>query len=157
MKKDVRHALFIFLLLVALILEFGAFTLRAGDGIPCTDANGFYHAVCPVQPEVSNRRVVDGSGLSPLPPDARDAPRVVDGSKLFPPQHTRRVAESKPSQAPASGASAAPGLSVFRKTWRNYTMTDWMSIASIFLLATIVGVVFYLVNRTIQSERRTAA
>jgi len=144
------------LLLTAFMVAAGPLPLSAAD-IPCTH-DGFYYAVCPIQPELANKRVIDGSDL---PPAAPDEPKpVVDGSKLspLPPQHVHGVATSKsafPRQVPAVAAISA--ASIIRKNWRNYTMTDWMSIASIFLLALVVGVVFYLVNRTIQNERRTTA
>jgi hypothetical protein len=145
------------LLLFSLIVAWIAPALRA-DGIPCTQ-NGFYYAVCPTQPELTNRRMIDGSNLPPAPPN--DPNLVVDGSKLpqRPPQHVHgaAAASKRTLSEHAAPAAATPAALVIRKNWRNYTMTDWMSISSIFLLALVVSVVFYLVNRTIQNERRARA
>lgn len=137
-------------LLPALVVAAGGPT-RGADDVPCTQ-NGFYYAVCPEQPHVA-QRLVDGSSLpQPLPSSPTDA-RVVNGSKLSPllPQRVHGVTASK-----ATSQDQAPSVPSPRKNWRNYTVADWMSISSIFLLALPVCIVFYLVNRTIQAERRKA-
>ena len=153
MKRNARHVFLMMILVFALIAEFGALALRAED-IPCTK-DGFYYAVCPIQPERSDLRVVDGSGMAPLPNNRMrpDDPRVVDGSRLSVLPTPRLHAAATANKI----AAAASTLSILRKKWRSYTMADWMSIASIFLLALVVGVVFYLVNRTLQNERKIAA
>ena len=148
MRKRVSVAF----LLLPLALVAAAKALATGaDDFPCTQ-NGFYYAVCPTQPELSNKRVVDGSNLSPLADDAGGA----YGSKASPiaPQHVHRGVATASKPTILNHVPAAP---VIRKNWHNYTISDWMSIISIFLLALPVCVVFYLVNQAIQKERRKTA
>lgn len=144
MKSVIKHVC------ATLLLAFVAVPAHPGDGVPCTQ-DGFYYAVCPIQPELSNKRVVDGSKFLPLPADEPNKGRP---SYLPPSPALRHIASSasKPS-LPGHGQPAASA----QKNWRNYTVADWMSLASIFLLALIVGVVFYLVSRTIRNEARKTA
>ena len=136
------------------LLLFALGGLTAAE-VPCTQ-NGFYYAVCPVQPRVGEQRLVDGSTL-PQPPPTDS--RAFDGSKLSPlPPHLHSLAADPKTRSDHKPApAAAPLASVLQKNWRNYTIAEWMSIGSIFLLTLIVGVVFYLVNRTLQNERKITA